>query len=81
MALPPDSNRLSRCKWASTGTTQCWIISGGKGRRGRPAQALSRACTASRWYLSTSFNNGTEMSHDLRLFSAYLSVASAAKEA
>jgi hypothetical protein len=34
-----------------------------------------------RWYPSTWFNNGTEMPHDSRLLSAYLSVASAAKEA
>jgi hypothetical protein len=37
------------------------MISAGNGRRGRPAQALSRACTASRWYPSTWFNNGTAL--------------------
>jgi hypothetical protein len=72
-------------KWASTGPSflcsQRWMISAGIGRRGRPAQTLSRACTASRWYPSTWFNNGAETSHDSRLLSAYLSVASAAKEA
>jgi len=31
------------------------MISAGNGRRGRPAQALSRACAASWWYRSTWF--------------------------
>ena len=61
--------------------SQRWMISAGYGRRGRPAQTLSRACTASRWYPSTWLSNGTEMSHDSRLLFAYFSVASAAKEA
>jgi tetratricopeptide (TPR) repeat protein len=41
-----------------------WMISAPYGRRGRPAQALSRACTASRWYPSSWFSNRTEMLHD-----------------
>src|ERR1700750_2927907 len=61
--------------------SQFWMISAGNGRRGRAAQALFRASTASRLYLSTWFNNGTEISHDSRLLSAYLSVACAAKAA
>jgi hypothetical protein len=45
-------------------SSQRWMISAPYGRRGRPAQALSRACTASRWYPSTWFSNRTEMLHD-----------------
>src|SRR6516162_5408045 len=79
----PPFLRLKRrraCAAARFSRSQRWMISAGYGRRGRPAQALTRACTASRWYPSTWFSNSTEMLHDSRLLSAYLSVASAAKE-
>ena len=59
--------------------SQRLMISGGYGRSGRPAQTLSRACTASRSDLSTWFNNDTETLHASRLSFAYLRVPSAAK--
>ncbi len=61
-------NEAANTRRPSIQRFQCWMISGGYGRRGRRAQTLSRACTASRWYPSTWFSSETETLHDSRLF-------------
>src|SRR5207237_5417093 len=66
-----DPTRTSIARIGRTGPgflrSQRLMISAGYGRNGRPAHALLRACTASRWYRSTWFNNRPEMAHDARL--------------